>query len=160
MSFPPIEQRRNQPNDNNRSGHEIEEKFCDGFGGEIRYPRAHSKEPLKGKKKWEDDRNCNIDCPKPATTEQRERSCDECQERKRPNGRWPRRLEATNRDDSEPYGRDERKSAAVPNSTDESCGNKVRVVGQSIHIHWLRRSRIRSVLQLSKLSVFSMSKSP
>src|SRR5262249_3739759 len=110
----------------NRSGHEIEEKFCNRFAGLIRHPRAHLKEPLQCNKKWRGHCDCNIGIPKPPTAEQRECSCDECQKRKRPDGGCPCRLEAINGHGSDCYGRDERKSVAVTNSTDDRCEETVK----------------------------------
>jgi hypothetical protein len=94
-----IEEHGHKPNDKNRSRDEAEEILCNGFAGEIGYPRTHSNEPLKKKKEWKRHCNGNIESAKPATAEQRECGCDERQERKSPNGRCPRGLEPGSRQD-------------------------------------------------------------
>ena len=67
MSFIAIEQHRNEPDQKNRSRDEVEEIFRDRFGGKIRYPRTHLKEPLKKKKEWKRYRDGNVESAKPAT---------------------------------------------------------------------------------------------
>jgi len=126
VSFFAIEHRRNDPDQKNRSGDEVEEILCDGFAGEIGYPRTHSNEPLKNEKEWKRNRNGNVESAKPATAEQRECGCDERQERKSPNGCCSAETGQGRSHDGKTKGRDEGESVAVANSTNECRKGEVR----------------------------------
>ena len=100
VAFFAIEQRCDNPDQKNRSHNEIDEVFGERFAGQIKHGGTPMKEPAKKEKEWRRDRDGNEENAKPATTEQRECSCDERQKRKGPDGRCPCRLEPTNRHDS------------------------------------------------------------
>ena len=122
VSFCSTQHRRNDPNQKNRSCDEIEEIFTDRFARKIWHDRTHTNEPLEREKEWRRHRDDNVESAKPATAEHCECSCDECQERKSPDGCWSAETGQSSSHDSEYGGRHEGKSVAVTYSTDESRG--------------------------------------
>ena len=52
MSFPAIEQRCNEPHQEDRRRNEIEEIFTDCFAWQIEHGRTHTKEPAEEEKEW------------------------------------------------------------------------------------------------------------
>ena len=73
VSFHAIEQRRNDPNQKNRSRDEIEEIFSDRFAVRIiRDGKTQTKEPAKKDKEWRRDRDRDVESAKRATAHQRE----------------------------------------------------------------------------------------
>ena len=125
VPFPAVEQRCNEPHQEDRRCNEIEEVFPDCLAWQIEHG-AHTKKPAKNIKEWKYNRDGNEESAKAATTKQRECSRSQRQERKSPDGHCPRRLEQTSRHDSETNGHDEGESVAVTNSTYESCEEAVK----------------------------------
>ena len=127
ISFFAITKPRNDRDQKNRSRNEIEEIFTNRFDWQVVHAGAHMKDdPTQNKEERRHHCDDNEESPEPATTEQRERSCDERQKRKHPDGRWPGRSEITNRSCGENKGRNEGNSVAVTNSIDESFRRDAR----------------------------------
>ena len=84
VSFVAIQQRRDHPDQKNRSRDEIEEILNEGVERKIQHGGSRMVVPARNEKEWRHNSDCNEESAIPATTQHREGSRDSRHDRKRP----------------------------------------------------------------------------